>query len=261
MRNEKGALHLEVLSAMPGRIRFQLEKPIKSDVPFLGIKGVTRCHYNPRIGTLLCKYDQLTATEEQLLVKIGAVYAGLVGTALLHIKHSEEEGFSMAPSGYLALCCIALDGSLTLMGSTLTRFTRWLSVGATLAAVAEHGYQELHARGSFDPEVMSVVYLINSIGKTNGPGQRAGLGADVWPPPDSAGAARTGLHGAARRKLHQPDPGEGQRRRRRRGLRGQHASARHGNDGEEGVTLEALPPVPHQEPEVLGFPTSFIALR
>ena len=157
MRNEKGALHLEVLSAMPGRIRFQLEKPIKSDVPFLGIKGVTRCRYNPRIGTLLCEYDQLTVTEEQL-----------VGTALLHIKHSEEEGFSMAPSGYLALCCIALDGSLTLMGSTLTRFTRWLSVGATLAAVAEHGYQELHARGSFDPEVMSVVYLINSIGKTNG---------------------------------------------------------------------------------------------
>ena len=168
MRNEKGALHLEVLSAMPGRIRFQLEKPIKSDVPFLGIKGVTRCRYNPRIGTLLCEYDQLTATEEQLLVKIGAVYAGLVGTALLHIKHSEEEGFSMAPSGYLALCCIALDGSLTLMGSTLTRFTRWLSVGATLAAVAEHGYQELHARGSFDPEVMSVVYLINAIGKPNG---------------------------------------------------------------------------------------------
>ena len=75
MRNEKGALHLEVLSAMPGRIRFQLEKPIKSDVPFLGIKGVTRCRYNPRIGTLLCEYDQLTVTEEQLLVKIGAVYA------------------------------------------------------------------------------------------------------------------------------------------------------------------------------------------
>ena len=123
-------------------------------------------------------------------MKIGAVYAGLVGTALLHIKHSEEEGFSMAPSGYLALCCIALDGSLTLMGSTLTRFTRWLSVGATLAAVAEHGYQELHARGSFDPEVMSVVYLINSIGKTNGMQASALAWAlTFWPPFDSAGAA------------------------------------------------------------------------
>ena len=38
---------------------------------------------------------------------------------------------------------------------------------ATLAAVVEHAYQELQVRGSFDPEVMAVVYLINSIGKTN----------------------------------------------------------------------------------------------
>ena len=37
-----------------------------------------------------------------------------------------------------------------------------------MAAVTEHGYAELHLRGSFDPEVMSVVYLINAIGKENG---------------------------------------------------------------------------------------------
>lgn len=34
--------------------------------------------------------------------------------------------------------------------------------------MVEHAYQELHTRGSFDPEVMSVVYLINAIGKPNG---------------------------------------------------------------------------------------------
>ena len=33
--------------------------------------------------------------------------------------------------------------------------------------MVEHAYQELQVRGSFDPEVMAVVYLINSIGKTN----------------------------------------------------------------------------------------------
>ena len=74
----------------------------------------------------------------------------------------------MAPSGYLALGCIGLDGLLTLTGSALTGFTRWLSAGATMAAVVEHGYQELHVRGSFDPEVMSVFYLLNSLGKPNG---------------------------------------------------------------------------------------------
>ena len=73
----------------------------------------------------------------------------------------------MSPSGYLALACIGLDWATGFTASSLTSLTRWLSVGSTLAAVIEHGYQELHVRGSFDPEVMSVVYLINSIGKPN----------------------------------------------------------------------------------------------
>lgn len=168
MRQEHGALHLEVMSALPGRIRLTLEKPVDSDAPFRAINGVQMCRYNPRIRTLLCCYDQERIQEEELIIRIGAVYAGLVGTKLLHVKRSEEEGFSMGSSGYLALACLAVDGALTATASPLTQVTRWLSAGATLAAVVEHGYQELRVRGSFDPEVMSVVYLINSIGKTNG---------------------------------------------------------------------------------------------
>ena len=167
MRNERGALHMEVLSAIPGRIRVQLERPIETDAPFARINGVISCNYNPRIFTLTCLYDQSLTDEDKLIAQMGAVYAGMVSTRLLHIKRSEEEGFSMAPSGYLALACIGLDWATGCTASSLTSLTRWLSVGSTLAAVIEHGYQELHVRGSFDPEVMSVVYLINSIGKPN----------------------------------------------------------------------------------------------
>ena len=165
MHGEQGAVHLEVLSAIRGRIRMQLEKPIRSELPFMKIPGVNACRYNPRIRTLLCEYDPDALSEEQLLVRLGAAYAGQTDANLLHIRRSEEQGFSMAPSGYLALLCIGLDGALSIAGSPLTAITRWLSTGATLAAVVEHGYQELHVRGSFDPEVMSVVYLINSVGK------------------------------------------------------------------------------------------------
>lgn len=119
----------------------------------------------PRIRTLLCEYDPEVIDEAQLIVRIGAAYALQSQAKLLHVRHCEEQGFSMAPSGYLALLCIGLDGALSLADSSLTAFTRWLSTGATLAAVVEHGYQELHVRGSFDPEVMSIVYLINSVGK------------------------------------------------------------------------------------------------
>ena len=165
MRDEERALHLDVLSALPGRIRIQLQRSIGDIGRFENIPGMISCRYNPRLRTLLCEYDSTVISEEKLIVQLGAIYAATAKAPVLHIKRSEERGFSMAPSGYLALGCIALDGAFTLIASPLTRFSRWLSTGATLAAVIEHGYQELHVRGSFDPEVMSVVYLINAIGK------------------------------------------------------------------------------------------------
>jgi hypothetical protein len=131
------------------------------------VDGVTRCRYNPRIQTFLCQYDPGRISEERVIQSMSAIYAGQVGTELLHVKRSEESGFSMSPSGALALALIGVDGALKLAGSTLTGVSGWLSTGATMAAVVEHAYQELQLRGSFDPEVMSVVYLINSIGKTN----------------------------------------------------------------------------------------------
>ena len=165
MKNERGALHLEVLCALPGRLRVRLEKPVDCSKAATALPGVRECRFNERVGTLLCLFDEHAVDVETLIARLAAVYARKTGAALLHIKRSEEPGFRLPPSGALALGCIAADGVLTLAASPLTRFSRWLSTGATLAAVVEHGYQELHVRGSFDPEVMSVVYLINSVGK------------------------------------------------------------------------------------------------
>jgi hypothetical protein len=128
---------------------------------------VLQCSYNPKIQTLLFEYDPDTVSEDNLIVRLAAVYAHEKQTKLLHIKHSEEKRFSMAPTGGMALALIGLDGLLKLTGAQLAGVSGWLSTGATLAAVVEHGYQELQTRGSFDPEVMSIIYLINSIGKTN----------------------------------------------------------------------------------------------
>ena len=167
MRDERGALHFEILHALPGRLRVQIEKPIRSERIFRNVAGVLRCSYNPKIQTLLIEYDPDAVSEENLIVRLAAVYACEKQTKLLHIKHSEEKRFSMAPTGGLALALIGLDGLLKLTGAQLAGVSGWLSTGATLAAVVEHGYQELQTRGSFDPEVMSIIYLINSIGKTN----------------------------------------------------------------------------------------------
>ena len=167
MRDERGALHFEILHAIPGRLRVQIEKPIESERIFRNINGIHRCVYNPKIQTLLIEYDPNEITQDKLIIQMAAVYACEKKTELLHIKHSEEKGFSMAPTGGLALGLIGLDGLMKMTGAQLAGISGWLSTGATLAAVVEHGYQELQLRGSFDPEVMSIIYLINSIGKTN----------------------------------------------------------------------------------------------
>ena len=52
------ALHLDVLSAIPGRLRVQFERPIETHLHFAHIQGVTECRYNPRIQTLTCRYDE-----------------------------------------------------------------------------------------------------------------------------------------------------------------------------------------------------------
>ena len=167
MREERGALHFEILHALPGRLRVRIEKPIESEQLFRNVTGVLSCSYNPKIHTLLIKYDTEAVSMDKLIVRLAAVYACEKRTKLLHIKHSEEERFTMAPTGGLALALIGLDGLFKLTGAQLAGISGWLSTGATLAAVVEHGYQELQDRGSFDPEVMSIIYLINSIGKTN----------------------------------------------------------------------------------------------
>ncbi len=167
MRDERGALHFEILHALPGRLRVRIEKPVDSDQIFRNVAGVQRCSYNPKIRTLLIEYDPDAVSENNLIIRLAAVYACEKGTKLLHIRHSEEKGFSMGPTGGMALALIGLDGLMKLTGAQLSGVSGWFSTGATLAAVVEHGYQELQARGSFDPEVMSIIYLINSIGKTN----------------------------------------------------------------------------------------------
>ena len=167
LRDERGALHFEILHALPGRLRVRLEKPVESDEIFRSAPGLLRCSYNQRIRSLLIEYDPNAVSEDDLIVHLAGLYAVEKQTKLLHIKRSEEKGFSMGPTGGMALAMIGLDGLMKLTGAQLAGFSGWFSTGATLAAVVEHGYQELQTRGSFDPEVMSIIYLINSIGKTN----------------------------------------------------------------------------------------------
>ena len=137
MHIEQGTSHMEVLSAIRGRLRLQFETAVASDEPFRRVPGVLSCRYNPRIRTLLCEYDPDAISEEKLIVRLGAAYAAQTDAGLLHIKHCEEKGFSMAPSGYLALFFIGLDGALSSDCAVLTPLIQTLRDVAGVKALRD----------------------------------------------------------------------------------------------------------------------------
>ena len=110
MRQEQGAIHLEVLSAIRGRIRLQMERPVRFEAPFRQIPGVRACRYNPRIRTLLCEYDPEIIDEERLIVRLGAAYAAQTDASLLHVKRSEKPGFFMRPAAIWRFCASGWTG-------------------------------------------------------------------------------------------------------------------------------------------------------
>ncbi len=168
MHDNQGALHVTVRHSAPGRIRLSFEKNFPNPELLRCIPGVEDLTWNPRILSMLILYDSHKLSEFQLLQQVCGIFALQLNPKMIHVRHEEEEGFSLSSAALLAFFSIGLDGMVTSLSLPFSTFSKWLSVLTTLTAVTEHGWQELNTRGSFDPEVMSLVYLLNSLstGKT-----------------------------------------------------------------------------------------------
>ena len=77
MKNERGALHLEVLCALPGRLRVRLERPVDCTPAVLVLPGVRECRFNGRVSTLLCLFDEHAVDVETLIVRLSLIHISL----------------------------------------------------------------------------------------------------------------------------------------------------------------------------------------
>lgn len=50
---------------------------------------------------------------------------------------------------------------------SISDLLNWAALGTTAGAIVEHGYNEINEKGAFDPEVVSIMYLLNSVSKKN----------------------------------------------------------------------------------------------
>ncbi|MGO9022388.1 MAG: hypothetical protein ACLQVJ_28960 [Syntrophobacteraceae bacterium] len=161
-----------VIHKLPGRIRLHLsvepkdhQRMIASVKDHEGFESMT---YTPVTRSVLINFDPKRVKREEILIRV-ALYMSLDQES--HCAHifsqlaKQEMSDSVFYSGISLL--IALLLRLVRGPGTKVSWTEWIAGGSTAMAVLEHGWSEVKREGNFDPEVLSVVYLLIAILRKN----------------------------------------------------------------------------------------------
>jgi hypothetical protein len=161
-----------VIHKLPGRIRLHLsvapkdhQRMIASVKDHEGFESMT---YTPETRSVLINFDPEHVKREEILIRV-AVYMSLDQES--HCVHifSQPAKQEMSDSVFYSGVSLVIALLLRLMRGPGTKvsWTEWMAGCSTAAAVLEHGWSEVKRHGNFDPEVLSVVYLLISILRKN----------------------------------------------------------------------------------------------
>lgn len=161
-----------ILHAIPGRLRFSLScHPQKVDGFTQGIlehPGINLVQYSPITKSLVITYRQELIQPAEIVIRV------VTSLSLEHNFAPVQLSSKLKPKGlgvldkYSGLALLAAWG-VKFLGCHLNiqKIFLWNGVLSTIISILGHAWMEAKKRGIYDPEVLSLVYLINSIFKKN----------------------------------------------------------------------------------------------
>jgi hypothetical protein len=171
MEREKNPF-LTIVHELPGRLRMKisssLEDPKQLEKSVKGHAGILSVAYTPVTRAILVRFDPGEVSREEIIIRVGLSVALAFGSQPIHIlteSQTHEVSDSAVYSGFLLAIAIA-----NRFVNRQYRSGSWLewTVGlGTAWSVLDHGVSEVKERGNFDPEVLSVVYLLTSLLRGN----------------------------------------------------------------------------------------------
>lgn len=152
---------------IPGRIRLRFSARPADESKLLaavkGHEGIRSAAYNARTGSLLVTFDRQSVTRDELVLRAALALSLDRGAAPVRVLTREEPE---AISGLALFAGVASAGALLMRGgaatSGVTAKASGLAAATTALAVLHHGWGEVRERGNFDPEVLSLGYLLTS---------------------------------------------------------------------------------------------------
>ncbi len=165
-------LNVTIIHRIPGRLRVRLSRP-PSHIDSLIDKvmkheGIESISFSPISKSLLAYYKPSVISSTEILLRISIALSADYNNKTVQVE-ARHDTKHLVPLDYYSGASIMLAVVSRAMGIPLgTR--QWIDYNAgmsTAAAVLNHAWMEVKKEGIYDPEVVSVVYLINSLIKGN----------------------------------------------------------------------------------------------
>jgi hypothetical protein len=163
---------ITVLHDLPGRLRVGLSHAPrdaqKMKAAVLDHPGFRSIQYSDVTRSILVLYDHAIVTRQEILFRIALFISLDYGTVPVRILVAPER---QGTSDSATLSAMLLIGALAVRWTRKDqRVTMPMELAAGLSttyAVLDHGWREVRERGYFDPEVLSVGYLISAFLRGN----------------------------------------------------------------------------------------------
>lgn len=161
-----------IVHKIKNRIRLKMSHPLRNEktiiAELLKREAIEEVNYNQTIKSVVISYDSNRISEEEIIIRFISIYSGDYNFIPVRLIY-DSKGSKMPPMAYYSLASIALGGITKYLnvGVNIKDFINWTAVATTIGAIGEHAYNEINEKGYFDPEVVSVMYLINSASKGN----------------------------------------------------------------------------------------------
>lgn len=168
----EGTPVVTVVHTLPGRVRFRLSRKPSNTESLLaavrGHEGVASAVFTPTSRSVLVHFDPGEVAKEEVVMGLGLAFALDQGATPVRV-------FSRAPAGELTdsafysgmLLVLTLALRYLRKGSGL-EYLETIASLTTAGSVIGHGWSEVRSRGTFDPEVLSVVWLLMTIARGGG---------------------------------------------------------------------------------------------
>lgn len=162
---------MNIIHQLPGRVRLSLSMPPrrikKFETEVLGHNGIHSVKFSPVTRSVLVYYNPIEIEMSEIIIRIGTALSLEYNMCSVYVENKKRNvGVSLIDNyalGALIAAWIGRSGwtPLTNIGKLLD----WNAGVSTLAAVVNHGISEIKLSGTPDPEVVTAIYLLNSMMK------------------------------------------------------------------------------------------------